>query len=122
MDCPRCGLINPTTAQRCDCGYDFEKGRVEKSHLKQELPKDIRIYLIVIVVLNVLIALGALAAGDPLRIIGVLIWSALIYWLYTRLVQKKNWARIGLIVLTFPIGLILGLSREARLYCLQTRR
>jgi uncharacterized RDD family membrane protein YckC len=24
MDCPKCGLINPATAQRCDCGYDFE--------------------------------------------------------------------------------------------------
>jgi uncharacterized membrane protein YhaH (DUF805 family) len=21
--CPRCGLINPPDAQRCDCGYDF---------------------------------------------------------------------------------------------------
>ena|ERR671918_593340 len=23
MDCPACGLVNPPTAQRCDCGYDF---------------------------------------------------------------------------------------------------
>jgi len=23
MNCPRCGLINPGTGQRCDCGYDF---------------------------------------------------------------------------------------------------
>jgi hypothetical protein len=23
MDCPTCGLINPPTAQQCDCGYDF---------------------------------------------------------------------------------------------------
>jgi hypothetical protein len=23
MKCPRCGLINPEVAQRCDCGYDF---------------------------------------------------------------------------------------------------
>lgn len=25
MDCPRCKLTNPETAQRCDCGYDFVK-------------------------------------------------------------------------------------------------
>src|SRR5580704_8732506 len=23
MDCPQCRLVNPDTAQRCDCGYDF---------------------------------------------------------------------------------------------------
>ena len=28
MECPHCGLINPPEAQRCDCGYDFESGKV----------------------------------------------------------------------------------------------
>lgn len=23
MECPKCGLISPESAQRCDCGYDF---------------------------------------------------------------------------------------------------
>ena len=23
MECPNCGLLNPATAQRCDCGFDF---------------------------------------------------------------------------------------------------
>ena len=32
MHCPNCGLINPPTAQRCDCGYDFT------SHTIKELP------------------------------------------------------------------------------------
>jgi hypothetical protein len=26
MKCPHCELINPSTAQRCDCGYDFVHG------------------------------------------------------------------------------------------------
>ena len=30
MNCPRCGLINPETAERCDCGYDFIGKSVEK--------------------------------------------------------------------------------------------
>ncbi|MDA2930376.1 hypothetical protein MYX84_10595 [Acidobacteria bacterium AH-259-O06] len=119
MKCPRCGLINPDTAQRCDCGYDFEKGTVESSYYKQELPKDIKTYLIIIVVVNVLVALAALMGGDPIRIVFVLIWSAGIYGLYSQLMQKKNWARMALIVLTFPIGLFLMLSREVKLYCLQ---
>lgn len=29
MDCPRCGLINRSTALRCDCGYDFASGRAK---------------------------------------------------------------------------------------------
>src|SRR5215475_355959 len=24
-DCPQCGLLNPPSAQRCDCGYDLLK-------------------------------------------------------------------------------------------------
>ena len=33
MNCPRCGLINPETAQRCDCGYDFISKSVQESYL-----------------------------------------------------------------------------------------
>ena len=27
MKCPQCGLTNPPSAQRCDCGWDFSTGR-----------------------------------------------------------------------------------------------
>ena len=30
--CPKCRLINPDYAQRCDCGYDFASQRVERSY------------------------------------------------------------------------------------------
>ncbi len=32
-NCPKCGLANPDSAQRCDCGFDFESYRVEKSYV-----------------------------------------------------------------------------------------
>ena len=35
MQCPNCKLINPPTAQRCDCGYDFDAKKL-KSPLVQE--------------------------------------------------------------------------------------
>jgi uncharacterized membrane protein YhaH (DUF805 family) len=30
VECPRCRLVNPDTAQRCDCGYDFSTKTAEK--------------------------------------------------------------------------------------------
>jgi hypothetical protein len=32
MDCPKCRLTNPPTAQRCDCGYDFESRTMQESY------------------------------------------------------------------------------------------
>lgn len=31
--CPRCKLISPPIAARCDCGYDFETKTVKTSYL-----------------------------------------------------------------------------------------
>ena len=33
MECPRCKLINPDTACRCNCGYDFPSATVKVSYL-----------------------------------------------------------------------------------------
>jgi hypothetical protein len=32
--CPNCRLINPDSALRCDCGYDFNEGVIKQSHLQ----------------------------------------------------------------------------------------
>lgn len=36
VQCPRCGLYNHESAQRCDCGYDFASGEVNTSYLYTE--------------------------------------------------------------------------------------
>ena len=33
MQCPNCRLENPPSAERCDCGYDFEAGQKKRSYL-----------------------------------------------------------------------------------------
>ncbi len=36
MKCPNCGLLNPPTALRCDCRYDFPSRAVKESYLPQK--------------------------------------------------------------------------------------
>ena len=39
MKCPRCSLVNPKTAQRCDWGYDFNRRSVETPYSRTPAPK-----------------------------------------------------------------------------------
>jgi hypothetical protein len=32
-DCPKCKLVNPDIAHRCDCGYDFPTGNMKPSYV-----------------------------------------------------------------------------------------
>lgn len=36
MKCPNCGLINPDNAQRCDCGYDFNRRVIIAKNTKSQ--------------------------------------------------------------------------------------
>ena len=38
MVCPACNLRNPPRAMRCDCGYDFASGEVQRSYLPPKRP------------------------------------------------------------------------------------
>lgn len=120
VKCPRCGLFSPDSAQRCDCGYDFETKAVQEAYFKQKLPSAIETYFMFVVAVNVVGGVIAIVAfHDLVHMISAGVWSVVIWWLYSQMVAKKNWARLWLVVLTFPVGLFLGLSREARMYCLQ---
>jgi len=42
MDCPRCGLTNPGSTLRCDCGFDFSTHTMENSllHSDERVPEN----------------------------------------------------------------------------------
>jgi len=119
VKCPRCGLINPEIAQRCDCGYDFVTHGVEKPHFKQTLPGQVKGFLILVVIWNALGVVQAIVWRNVYGIIAALLWTFALYALYLQMVKKKAWARIALIVLTFPFGLVFLLLPEVKIYVLQ---
>jgi Flp pilus assembly protein TadB len=119
MDCPRCGLVNPPTAQRCDCGYDFLSRKVETPCFRQGLPTTIKAYIALVVVANVLMGLRAILSQSVHSAIVAVLFATAVYPLYLQLLKKKSWARTALAVLTFPVGTALLLTREVKLYMLQ---
>ena len=40
MECPKCGLLSPDSALRCDCGYDFHTKKLEESYLRGRVKPD----------------------------------------------------------------------------------
>ncbi len=112
----------PSRATRCDCGYDFQLQKVARPYFEQKFPRDLKVYLVIVVVANLILAAVAFATGDLGRVILLLFWSGLVYWLLNRLLHRQNWARVALIFVTFPVGLLFLLSRDLRLYCLQASR
>jgi hypothetical protein len=70
MKCPNCGLINPDSALRCDCGYDFNSSKIEKSYIpkKQKGPKKYALGIFMII-LGSLFGLSALYSLSSIVIV-----------------------------------------------------
>ena len=74
-ECPKCGLINPPTAEQCDCGYEFATGRVTGTPTPRRSPSPVG-WLLVPVFVVAGIALGpmvrmAIITGPKPRELGV---------------------------------------------------
>ncbi|MBD3271214.1 MAG: hypothetical protein GF384_01590 [Elusimicrobia bacterium] len=121
MKCPRCGLENPETTQRCDCGFDFYKKTIEKAYFTQKLPKEFIVYFSLVMIGQIVTGLFLIYKGKYSYLVHAVIYAVVFLWLYWNLIKKKEWARLILIIYTFPFGLLLGLSKEASLYCLQEK-
>lgn len=72
-ECPKCRLVNPATADQCDCGYEFGTGRVSSPPVRRQHPLPV-VWLLVPVGLMVGAVLGGplyLAAVRPPGLAGL---------------------------------------------------
>ncbi len=63
VNCPNCNLVNPDTAARCDCGYDFTTKEMAVSYLHGNQgdsapPHEIKRTSVLLVILFVIITAG----------------------------------------------------------------
>ena len=94
MECPICGLLNPDSSQRCDCGFDFHSARVEKS-LLDEKEKALR---------QEVEGRRLRRRFTPMGVLGVCV----LYGAYAAL-RANGWARgVGALLGALVIGLVLA--------------
>jgi len=95
MKCPNCRLINPDTALRCDCGYDFQSKRIEESYFKEKTqkPTNMRAVYAIQIAMVCLAVIRAAAEGTIEPLSEVLILAASAIFVYMRMARRKNLAR-----------------------------
>lgn len=76
-------------------------------------------YFIILALLNICWVARSLIASDYLGFFGTVLVSFALLWLCSNLVRRKNWARVSLVILTFPLGLVIGLSRDVKSFIQQ---
>ncbi len=91
MVCPHCKLINPPTAQRCDCGYDFPTGKLRGSYLTERERKSrvaqstgIGSFVMTLLFVAGYLQTGNLSAGRVIVAVTLGFLAGVLYWMESK--------------------------------------
>lgn len=95
MECPRCRLLNPPEAERCDCGYDFKTGEIKSSYLTERDTRWLRRRISWVPIIGFLVMITSLrflrSARGNITWFGLLIGVAIAvagFWLWKRRARR----------------------------------
>ncbi len=125
--CSNCGLVNTDESRQCDCGR-----AAAASRNWPDVPLIVWLHLGLVIVLTLYIAFGpyGYVTRPPRRYtweqseaqqqFGAALFFvrtvALVPLYALFLKERRNWARIAIGILTFPLGLLVLMARSAREY------
>ena len=105
MKCPNCSLWNPPTAQRCDCGYDFDKHRVDVAFAPPKIPMPAQVLGVFLTIVLVFVwgdsieAVGAKKFPVPLALtVGIALCTWAVSCWRSALRRKKKAQSKGVVV------------------------
>lgn len=95
MVCPHCKLINPPTAQRCDCGYDFASGKMKESYLTERERKGrvarstgLGSFVMTLLFVAGYLKNGHSSAGSLMAVVALGFLAGVLYWMKSRRGRK----------------------------------
>lgn len=112
--CPRCGLLNPATAEVCDCGYDFRTGatgprrygarrsfwsiRVDSAEDAKQAIRETALGLYAIAAIQ---AMSGFVIGGRSYFATALVFGGLAFWL-----QKSGSRAAAVLLLIVSLGVV----------------
>ena len=119
MQCPKCHLENPSSAARCDCGYDFSSAQMKESFLSESRDQGIRntdklagwLFLpalglvlgVVVSVLGLVLAMAESASSGEVAVeAGWIAFVLLVAWFFFR--RHRRAPALYIALLTINLG------------------
>jgi hypothetical protein len=123
-NCPRCQVVNPDTAEHCDCGFSFvlqSGGTTPVPMRARTMPAAVTLHAVIVAATLAMYAWRLVSGRAPLRstrpeeeFAALVVATVVLVALFMMMVSGKAWARLTLGILTLPAGLLILWPASAR--------